>query len=276
MAASRATEFEWHNLKAHELNALAKRDAVVIVPVGSTEQHGPHLPVQVDALLAAEVTRRAARKLCDRGKPVVILPAVWTGLAEHHMAFGGTITLDFATFHALLRGICQSVVRHGFRRVLLMNGHGGNIAALNVIVGELARELGVSIATTSYWTLDDTAKSYAKILERQTNVRHACEAETSMLLLLRPDLVDTKAMRAIADPPMEVMTSHKGMYRYRSFREFSESGVIGDPSVATARKGERLLEAAALALADAIEAPGFWASERGADRRVGDRRRRGR
>ena len=276
MAASRGTEFEWHNLKAHELNALAKRDAVVIVPVGSTEQHGPHLPVQVDALLAAEVTRRAARKLCDRGKPVVILPAVWTGLAEHHMAFGGTITLDFATFHALLRGICQSVVRHGFRRVLLMNGHGGNIAALNVIVGELARELGVSIATTSYWTLDDTAKSYAKILERQTNVRHACEAETSMLLLLRPDLVDTKAMRAIADPPMEVMTSRKGMYRYRSFREFSKSGVIGDPSVATAKKGERLLEAAALALAEAIEAPGFWASERGADRRVGNRRRRGR
>ena len=91
MAASK-TEFEWHNLKAHELNALAKRDAVVIVPVGSTEQHGPHLPVQVDALLASEVTRRAAAKLAAQGTPVVTLPAVWTGLAEHHMAFGGTIT----------------------------------------------------------------------------------------------------------------------------------------------------------------------------------------
>ena len=257
MAAS-MTEFEWHNLKAHELNALAKRDAVVIVPVGSTEQHGPHLPVQVDALLASEVTRRAAAKLAAAGTPVVTLPAVWTGLAEHHMAFGGTITLDLETFHRLVRCICQSIIRHGFKRVLLLNGHGGNITALNAIVGELARDLGVPIATTSYWTLDETAKSYAKILERQTNVRHACEAETSMLLRLKPELVDRDAIRAIGDTPMEVLTSHKGMYRYRSFRDFTESGVIGDPSVATAEKGERLLDAAAQAVAEAVTVPGFW------------------
>ena len=81
-------------------------------------------------------TRRAARLLTER-QPVVVAPTVWNGLAEHHMALGGTITLDFQTFFALLRCICGSMVRHGFRRLLLLNGHGGNITALNVIVGEL-------------------------------------------------------------------------------------------------------------------------------------------
>src|SRR3954452_24742605 len=100
------TEIGWLRLKAAELRDLATRDAIVIVPVASVEQHGPHLPVQVDTLLAGEIGRRAARALADR-VPVVVAPTVWSGLAEHHMSFGGTITLDLATFHALLRCVCR-------------------------------------------------------------------------------------------------------------------------------------------------------------------------
>ena len=83
-------EIEWHKLRAPELRALAEADAMVIIPVGSTEQHGPHLPVQVDARLAAEVANRAAARIAEH-RPAVVAPTLWCGLAEHHMAFGATI-----------------------------------------------------------------------------------------------------------------------------------------------------------------------------------------
>lgn len=249
-------EVEWANLRAPALRALGAEGAVAIVPVGSVEQHGPHLPVQVDALLAGEVARRAARKAADRQK-IVVAPTIWSGLAEHHMSLGGTITLDFATFHALLRCVCGSILRHGFRRILILNGHGGNIAALTVIVGELARELDAPIATATYWTMPETQQSFAKILERQKTVRHACEAETSMLLVLKPELVDEKAARAV-DAPMEGLAAKGGVYRYRPIAHWSKSGVLGVPAAASAEKGERLLEAAAAAVANAIVAGKAW------------------
>ncbi|MCP5153229.1 MAG: creatininase family protein [Ectothiorhodospiraceae bacterium] len=249
-------EIEWHNLKAYELRERAAQDAILIVPCGSTEQHGPHLPVQVDALLATEVSKRAARLVAEEA-PVVVAPTVWCGLAEHHMALGGTITLDHATYHALLRCVCRSAVRHGFRRILLMNGHGGNINALNVIAGELSVELGAPIATGTYWTITGIAKAFREILEKQENVRHAGEAETSMLLALRPDLVDQEAMRTV-EADQVALVGPTGIYRYRSFADITPAGVIGVPSAASAKKGERLLEAAGRELARAILSGGVW------------------
>jgi creatinine amidohydrolase len=250
-------EVEWVNLKAYELRDLATRDAVVVVPVGSTEQHGPHLPVQVDALLAGEVSRQAARRAWDTA-PVVVMPPVWTGLAEHHMSLGGTITLDYATFAALLHGICHSIARHGFRRILILNGHGGNITGLNVLTGELAQEVDAVVAMACYWTIDAAAEAFAVILDMQSNVRHAGEAETSMLLALRPDLVDMDAAARI-DPPLEGLSARGAAYRWRPIAHWSESGVIGAPAAATAEKGERLLAAAAQAVADTILDAALWA-----------------
>src|SRR5690606_19113420 len=150
----------------------------------------PHLPVQVDALLVSEVARRAAQHMSDT--PVLVMPVLWTGLAEHHMNLGGTITLDYATFHAVLRQVCLSLTRQGVRRIALLNGHGGNIAALQVIAGELAAEVPGIVAVATYFLL--AQPRFAAILEHQNGVRHACEAETSMMLALRPDLVDREAM----------------------------------------------------------------------------------
>lgn len=99
------TQIDWQRLKAAEIRALAARDAVAIVPVGSTEQHGPHLPTQVDSLLVSEIARRAAHRAAAM-TPIVVTPTVWSGLAEHHMSLGGTLSLDFTTFLALLRCIC--------------------------------------------------------------------------------------------------------------------------------------------------------------------------
>lgn len=245
---------EWVNLKAPEVRALGERGAIAIVPVGSVEQHGPHLPTQVDALIATEVARRAAA-LTARSFPVIVAPTVWSGLAEHHMIFGGTITLDLGTFLGLLRCVCRSLGRQGFRRVLLLNGHGGNVAALKLVVAELTAELGLPLATATYWIV--AATEFGRILEKQPNVCHACEAETSMVLALRPELVDREAMMSVT-APTKGFGDVGGVYLWHSVDHWSETGVVGVPSAATAEKGERLLSAAAGVLAERLVGNQLW------------------
>lgn len=249
-------EVEWARLKAHEVRARQAEDAIVIVPVGSFEQHGPHLPVQVDALLAAEVARRTGEKVA-MSRAVLVTPTVWCGLAEHHMSFGGTITLDFDTFQAVLRCICRSLLRQGFRRILLLNGHGGNISALSVISDTLTREFDSPIAVTTYWV--PAREAIAKILEHQASIGHACEAETSMLLALAPELVDAGAARTL-HAPMGGLFDAGGIHVWRSTDYWTKTGVIGAPHAASAEKGEALLDAAASALAEKLVVGDIWDS----------------
>ena len=248
------TEIQWCNLKASELRELANQDALVIMPIGSIEQHGPHLPVQVDALLAGEVCRRAAQQIAET-QPAVVTPTVWSGLAEHHMSFGGTLTLDFDTFRAMIRCLCVSIQRHGFDRIALINGHGGNIAALSLITAELTLELKATLACATYWHVAET--EFGAILKSQQNVRHACEAETSMLLALRPDLVDQQVVKTF-EPPTDGLDPEHGIYRWRPIKDWSESGVIGVPAAASADKGENLLNGAAIALARELSKHELW------------------
>lgn len=250
-------DVEWANLKAHELRTLSEQDAIVIVPVGSTEQHGPHMPVQTDARLASEVAQRTAHQIADRA-PVVVTPTVWSGLAEHHMSLGGTITLDFDTFSRLLRGIVGSLARHGFRRILLLNGHGGNIAALDLIVGELTRELAIPLTSVNYWMVAPDVVE--EVLERQTALHHACEGETSLMLAVAPELVDTDRLgeahgRQDGDPKTAL---GPGMGRWLPFAERTDSGVIGDAALASAEKGRVLIEAMVERLAEKLTQPDFW------------------
>jgi len=248
-------EIEWSRLKAAELRAEAESGAAVIVPVASTEQHGPHMPTGVDCFLVGEVARRAAARAAA---PVLVTPVVWTGLAEHHMSLGGTVTLDMTVFSGFIESLCRSLLRQGFPRVLLLNGHGGNIAALTVIVNDLAPRLGAPIATATYWHL--AAAEFRAILEDQTTVQHACEAETSMMLAIRPDLVDmSRAGDAVGPVDLGLVGAAPAeAYRWRSFQARTPHGVLGDPRRASAAKGERLLEAAAEAVAKAASDDAFW------------------
>jgi creatinine amidohydrolase len=248
---------EWAELKAAELRALAAEDTIVVVPVAATEQHGPHLPVMTDSLLCGTVARRGAERAAAQAagrQPAVVAPAVWSGLSEHHMPFGGTLSLDFPAFDALIRGVCRALERHGFGRILLLNGHGGNEAALHLIVEQLSPHCEAVLATASYWHL--ARLEFAEILERQSGVQHACEAETSMVLALRPELVDRARF---AEARFEEGKSPAtGVYRWRSFAKRTASGVVGDPTAASAEKGERLLDAAAAALAGLLLNEAFW------------------
>jgi creatinine amidohydrolase len=251
------TEILWNRLSAAALRTLATQDAIVLLPVASTEQHGPHLATGVDDLLCSEVCRRTAVALAP-SCPVVVAPTVWCGLADHHVAFGGTFTLSLATYYALLRDLCGSILKAGFRRIVIVNGHGGNIQALGTFVGELTRELAAPIAATTYFMEGHAA--VAGILEDQDGVMHACEAETSMMMAAHPDLVDPGRLGEAHGPNFNIMGSLvPSLKRFHSFAELTPSGVAGDARKASAAKGEELLAACASALAARLRAGEPWA-----------------
>ena len=235
----------WKELTAADLREKAKAGAIVLLPMGSTEQHGPHLPVGVDTFLSEGVCKAAAEAIAGE-LPIVVAPTLWCGMAEHHMAFGGTFTFDIPTYRAVLGCLLNSLARHGFKRVLIVNGHGGNIAALASFLPDLAREIpGVALRVTTPY--EPAQKAIAPILEDQERVHHACEVETSMMMVLAPDTVRRDKLTEAHGPP-HWTPQPAGVARYVSFREATPSGVIGDARRANAEKGEKLLAA----LRDAI------------------------
>ena len=256
MTSPDAPEVEWDRLKAHELRALASEDAVVVLPVAATEQHGPHLPTMTDTRIGSEVARRAARKAYPR-QPAVVAPALFVGLSGHHMDFGGTLTLDHETFVAVIGGLVRSVVRHGFRKIAISNSHGGNILAMQFAADRLAQETGAAIVATTYAI--EGAKAIAPLLEDQPGVMHACEAETSMMLALEPGLVDTSDLASLGtERGRGFLHAGEASYRWRPFQHMTGNGVSGFPLRASAEKGERLLQAASDAIASLIADPETW------------------
>ncbi|HEY3848399.1 MAG TPA: creatininase family protein [Acetobacteraceae bacterium] len=252
------TEVEWRRLRADQLREQAQQDAIVILPVAALEQHGPHLPVEVDTLLGETLALRTARKAVAMGTAALVLPVLWTGLSEHHMSFGGTVTLDFAAFSVLVEGVVRSVLRHGFRRIVLLNAHGGNENALRTITDDLTPKLGVPIVQFTYWYA--AAVAIAKILEVQGGLQHACEAETSMMMAVRPELVaaDRIPLAKSNNTPDVGDVAGGGVYRWRTIGSRSGSGVIGNPETASAEKGERLFEAISDALAKKLCNAELW------------------
>jgi creatinine amidohydrolase len=248
-------EVAWARLTAAEIQARATPATVVLIPVASVEQHGPHLATGVDMWLAGAVAERSARKLQAAGTPALVTPTIWSGLAEHHMAFGGTLTLDETAFAAVVGSIARSVARHGFRRIALVNGHGGNVEAIASAAIVLTREIGVPVVGVTYWLANED--TFGAILETQPNVMHACEAETSMMMAVRPDCVRRENIER-AVPKRAVPPAPPGFRRHRPFAEMTDTGVLGDPRTASAEKGERLLEAASTRLADELGRAEMW------------------
>lgn len=244
----------WKELTAPEIRALAGRDATVILPVASMEQHGPHLAVGVDTVLCEGVCRRAAESIMDH-VPVLVAPTLWCGMAEHHMAFGGTFTFDIPTYRAVILAFLKSIARHGFKRVLIVNGHGGNISALSAFLPDLAVETGLKLCATTYFELAQPAID--PILEDQERIRHACEGETSMMMALAPDLVRGDQL-ANAHGPKHSTPRPLGVARYRSFSSFSQSGVVGDARKATSEKGERITKVCADAIVAVVKDAEAW------------------
>lgn len=146
-------EVEWSRMTAPDLRAIAmQKNALAILPIGSLEQHGPHLPVVTDTASASEAAIRAARRVAAE-TPVAVLPGLWLGMSEHHIPFGGTISVDYETMNKVLRCIVRSLKALGFARLMIVNGHGGNVEPLAVSVRELAVEFEIPIVSCLPWGL---------------------------------------------------------------------------------------------------------------------------
>ncbi len=147
-------EVEWARLTGPEIRAVAARTgALAVLPIGSLEQHGPHLPVITDTASASAAAIRAARLVAGE-MPVLVLPGLWTGMSEHHLPFGGTISLNFSELQGVLRGVVRSLRAIGFARLLIVNGHGGNVEPLAVAARELAHEFGLPVVACTPWYPD--------------------------------------------------------------------------------------------------------------------------
>jgi len=235
----------WQELRRPQLEEAAEASAIVIVATGSIEQHGPHLPVNTDINSAYEVAIRAARAIDEF--PVLVAPPVWFGSSTHHMAFAGTISLEQDTFVRLTRDICVSIHAHGFDKILLLNGHGGNGALLTALTIELAYRK-IFVASVGYTGL--IVEELRKIGESEIGgITHAGEFETSVQLYLQPELVDMlRAVKEIRRPPTSFQSYDArvpGRVWYPiHLKEPSLSGVAGDPTVASAEKGKYFIDAA--------------------------------
>lgn len=250
-------DVEWGRLTAPEIRDLAADPtAVILLPVGSLEQHGPHLPTITDTA-SAHATAVAAARLLEGAPPALVLPGMWTGMSEHHLPFGGTISLSFDEFRGVLRGVARSLKAVGFGRLMIVNGHGGNIDPLAVACRELAVEFGFPIVATTPWFL--AAPAVAAIMQSDSAPKHACEGETSLMMAIAGDIVRADHLDEAMRQRPEPKTLPKGVSRFQSFSERAPvTGTWGDPRSATPDKGRRFLEAKAQALAEAIRDPRLW------------------
>ena len=225
-----------------EVEALP-RDIVVVAPIASCEQHSLHLPVWTDSFIGQDVARRVHEKVPD---DVLILPVQWLGYSQHHSRYPGTVSAISSTHMDLMLDMVDSMVRHGFRKILLQNSHGGNGAGIQVLLQRLMEKYQDEEAefySRWAWAANDTLNSIRTL---PGGSGHAGETETSMMLAIRPDLV--KADRLDPDGEREGMRV-PGVSGYHRFDQRTRHGGVGDPRPSTAEMGEALLEASAAEVA---------------------------
>jgi creatinine amidohydrolase len=236
-----------------ELRELAKRDdVVVVIPTATLEDHGYHLPIDTDVRLVEAIAEGGVRGFNERGDARALLfPTQVHGYTPHHMDFPGSVTLRWNVFLESLLDQGRSLLRHGFDRILLVNGHGSNAPLVDMAARLINLEQRGAVCAAS--TLYLLSPESAQVLEEHRTsevggMSHACELETSLYLALRPELVQMdKAVKEIPDWNENVWNDWPAggpLSFWPHWSGFTESGVMGDPTEATAEKGERFLEAA--------------------------------
>ncbi len=235
-------------LTSNRIPGLAGK--VVVLPIGSLEQHGHHLPMLTDSLIGEEIVRRARVELDDLA---LFLPMLWVGASDHHRGLPGAISAANDTYTRLLMDILDCLIGYGFRKILLLNSHGGNGGpggnAIFQTQVKHREKTDLFLVLASWFSLAGPQIAQIDSLQ-QKHVTHACELETSMILRIRPDLVHMAAARG-ANIPFESAfwsADSSGTSRVtvaRNFEQVSRTGALGHPELATAEKGEQLFSAAA-------------------------------
>ncbi|MEM2123692.1 MAG: creatininase family protein [Candidatus Bathyarchaeia archaeon] len=245
----------WAEKSFKQLENMLRERSVAILPIGSTEQHGPHLPTGTDHIIAWELAKRVAEKTGS-----FLLPLIPIGFSEDHFPKAGTLSLSAETLRRVIKDIAKSLSRNGVKHIVVISGHAGHLSQLSDICYELnvTSELGETlIHNISPFSLIPI-EAYAGILEEEV-LMHAEELETSLMLLLRPDLVDMD--EAVKETPdfipkglntpaftegLRILTTSKFLGRDL------KHGVCGDPTLASKEKGEKILELWINALVEAV------------------------
>jgi creatinine amidohydrolase len=235
----------WHELPWPQIDSL-DRDTPVVIPIGSCEQHGHHLPVSVDTLQVEAIARGVEANLREK---LLLTQTLWVGSSHHHRDFPGTISLLPSVYAQVIRGIADSILNAGFRRVLFLNGHGGNRVpagqALTELIATDDRAESSLIALSSWWEVGRDA--IAETGFAQPAMAHACEMETSMMLAIRSDLVNVEKIRQV-EPTFVNRWFHsdndlgKKVTVFHRFHRITAAGSLGEPKQASREKGERMRE----------------------------------
>jgi creatinine amidohydrolase len=233
----------WDRLTREEIAELAP-SALLVLPIGSTEQHGPHLVTGTDSHLATVFAQRAAER-ARRPDSIVLAPTFAYGASDHHLAFGGTLSLASRTLELLLADILRSAASAGFRRVFVVNTHGGNTATCAVAVAEAARAHGLVAATALTTDLVDPAAIDGP------RHGHAGLFETSLMLALDPETVRNDKLRP--SPGGGARIRRRGLVVAEPDRWTELDGFTDDPSTASVEHGQQALTACIEALAGAFE-----------------------
>jgi len=236
----------WAAKSAPEVRQIAEQDgSILVVPIGSLEQHGDHLPTGTDTILVETVATRGAEQVAD-DLPILLTPPLWTGYSPHHLPFGGTVTSEFDTLHDQLEEVAASALENGFDSLLLLNGHGGNrplISAATDTIGQ--NHPDTEILGLTYFELAGDVVEEVRESE-PGGMAHGGELETSMLLHLHPELVDEEKMAATPweseyeQAPSDLLGSGP-LSVTLDVEEWSETGAMGDISAVSAEKGEQFL-----------------------------------
>jgi creatinine amidohydrolase len=231
--------------------AALPRDTPVVIPIAALEQHGHHLPVFTDSLLLGEVVRRVKEHLDEK---ILFAPLMWLGNSDHHLDFGGTLSAPPRTYLDLLAGLAENFVQQGFRRIVFLNGHGGNDVPGRQVVFELRQRhrqrRGLLFLLGTYWSLGAKPWESDPTLH-QREMGHACEWETSMILRIAPRLVGDYQTTTPVEPGNAFLPAARGWIT----PDRSVPGHIGWPHLANVEKGEhlfRVFSADAVALLERV------------------------
>ena len=261
-----ASEYRYQRLTWPQMNDAIAAKKVVILPTGSIEQHGPHLPLEVDVFLAESVCLEVGRRAADR---VLVLPPVSYGLNRHHIDFPGTIHIEPEVFIAFCLCITKSVAYHGFEKILIVNGHGSNSPLVDLVARKTVLATDSLCAALNYFSLGVEAFNEVK----DTPVMaHADEFETSLLLHLAPERVQMDKAVAGDDVVGKYMSSDSTspFVRFSDYwGRWTEIGVHGDPTAATAEKGKIIWEAVIPRLIELVDEFRAWPIAKRSDQHAG-------
>lgn len=233
-------------MTAKSLASVDREQTIVVVPIAAVEQHGPHMPTGTDTILCTAVAEAVEARLPNR---VLLTPTVWLGASAHHLRFGSTFNSELDTYVATLSDIARSLFDDRYRRLLFLNGHGGNVDPVRMAVRAIQPAYQDTVlAAGSYWSvagdfISETLQGDHKF------VGHACEFETSLMLHVRPDLV---SLDELADAGDVVPDQIDGFFLSRDMRQRTREGYTGRPDLASAEQGERLFDGIVERLVSAI------------------------